>query len=129
MKHAESNTTLIDDRAPVKFVNEGVNGSFKHWNGSDISGAELPWSHVNDDQDMFVIELYVDSSNRNLMLCYGLGWKGTYAAGKYFDSVIYPHSELYPYSWIIVKWEDTNMNGFVNTPGEGDTYTIIATGK
>ena len=61
------------------------------------------------------------------MLCYGFGWKGTYAAGKYFDTEIYPNLAAYPYRWIIVQWSDTNGNGFVNRAVDGDTFTIVAT--
>jgi hypothetical protein len=30
--------------------------------------------------------------------------------------------------WVIVKWEDTNGDSFVNGPEDGDTYTLIAQG-
>jgi hypothetical protein len=84
---------------------------------------------INYDQDMFLIEVYMDGSGRYIMLCYGFGWKGTYAAGKYFDAVIYPNLSVHLENWIIVKWNDTNANGFVNGPHDGDTYTIIAQGN
>ena len=62
------------------------------------------------------------------MFCYGFGWQGTYASGKYFDSVLAPNINDFYYEWIIVKWEDTNGDGFVNKPFDGDTYTILAVG-
>ena len=77
---------------------------------------------------MFVIESYRDGDGRYILLCYGFGWKGTYAAGKYFDTKIYPNIAFHDYTWAIVQWEDTNGNGFVNTETDGDTYTLIATG-
>jgi hypothetical protein len=39
---------------------------------------------------------------------------------------MYPNIASYSMSWIIVKWEDTNVDGFVNGPNDGDTYTVIA---
>ena len=57
----------------------------------------------------------------------GFGWKGTYAAGKFFHTTIYPNLASYNISWIIVKWQDTNGDSFVSNPGDGDTYTVIAT--
>jgi hypothetical protein len=75
---------------------------------------------------MFVIEVFRDRDGKYLLLCYGFGWKGTYAAGKYFYTVVYPSIQTHSESWIIVKWEDTNGNGFVNTQTEGDTYTVVA---
>jgi hypothetical protein len=91
-------------------------------------GAELVVSFINQDKDMFVIEVYRDGDKRNIMLSCGFGWKGTYAAGKYFDQIVYHTLSAYDVSWVIVKWEDTNGNGFVNNPGDGDSYTLIASG-
>ncbi len=79
--------------------------------------------------DMFMIEVFMDGSGRYMMFCYGFGWKGTYASGKYFHTTIYPNLNSYDVSWIIVKWDDTNLDGFVNAPSDGDTYTIIASGS
>ena len=79
-----------------------------------------------DHGDLYLV--FTDSMGRVHMFCYGFGWQGTYAAGKYFDRVIYPDIDEYKCSWIIVKWGDTNSDGFVNAPGDGDLYTEIATG-
>jgi parallel beta-helix repeat protein len=128
VKYAESVGTPDADRAPVMFHEEDGTFHFQYKNGTDIPGAELPKSVINFDEDMFVIEVYRDGDGRLMMLCYGFGWQGTYAAGKYFDTVIYPDLTSYPFSWIIVKWEDSNGDGFVNNPGEGDAYTPIAAG-
>jgi hypothetical protein len=95
--------------------------------GTSITGVNMPSSPINNNISLFVIEMYSDG--RNVMLCYGLGWKGTYAAGKQFDTKIHPNFESYQYSWIIVQREDTNGDGFVTTAADGDTYTIVATGQ
>jgi len=130
VKYSESNTsTPLSDRAPIKFYNANGVFYFQYSNGSAISGASMPASAVNGNQDVFVIETFSDGGGRYIMLCYGFGWKGTYAAGKYFDTVIYPNLQSQSESWIIVKWNDTNGNGFVNGPYDGDTYTVIAQGS
>ena len=77
---------------------------------------------------MFVIETYEDGHGRYFLLCYGFGWKGTYAAGKYFHTDVRPNLASYPYPWVIVKWEDKNGDGFVNTGVDGDVYTLVAAG-
>jgi hypothetical protein len=86
-------------------------------------------SALNGNQDFFVIETFMDGAGRYQLLCYGFGWEGTYAAGKYFNEVIYPNLASQSESWIIVKWFDANGNGFVDGPNQGDTYTIIAEGN
>jgi len=126
VKYAQEDDTPIADKAPIKFHNSGDIFYFQHSNGTNIPGANLPASVINQDKDMFVIEIYEDAEGRYILLCYGFGWKGTYAAGKYFHTKIYPNLESYDVGWIIIKWEDTNSDGFVNAPEEGDTYTIIA---
>jgi parallel beta-helix repeat protein len=128
VKRAENNSTPDPDKAPVKWHDESGIFYFQYENGTNIPGAELPVSKINDDEDLFVIERYVDSGGRLITICYGFGWKGTYAAGKYIEFELYPEQAAYTTSWVIVRWQDTNLDGFVNNPGEGDSYTIVATG-
>ncbi len=127
VKYAESDATPTGDRAPLKFYADAGTFYFQHGNGTSITGANLPASVINNNMDMFLIETYQDADGRHILLCYGFGWKGTYAAGKFFDSNIYHNLDAYKVSWVIGKWEDTNGDGFVNYPDDGDTYTVVAT--
>ncbi len=129
VKRAENSSTPSDERAPVKFHNGGDTFYFQYANGTNIPNASLPLSVINDDEDLFVIERYVDSEGVIITICYGFGWKGTYAAGKYFDSELFSQQAQYTTNWTIIKWEDTNLDGFVNKPDQGDTYTVIAIGN
>ncbi len=129
VKYAESSGTIQSDRAPLMFVGSGGTCYFRFSNGSSIAGASLPVSVINTNQDMFLIETYADGSGRYVFLCYGFGWQGTYAGGKYFDAVLSPNMGSQSESWIVVKWQDSNGNGFVNGPFDGDTYTVIAQGN
>ncbi|MBD3207813.1 hypothetical protein GF319_15895, partial [Candidatus Bathyarchaeota archaeon] len=115
--------------APIHFVIDGDRFYFKYANGTGIPGADLPISVINHGEDMFLIEFFMDPDGRYMMVFQGFGWKGSYAAGKYFDRVVNREMWLYTYRWIIVKWEDTNANGYVNAPGDGDLYTLIALGN
>lgn len=127
--YAENGSTAEEDRAPIKFYSSGALFSFRFANGTAIPAAQLNEIYINYNEDMFVIESYRDADGKYIMFAYGFGWKGTYAAGKYFDAVIYPSLQVHTESWIIVRWEDTNGDGFVNTPGAGDSYVVIATGS
>ena len=126
--YSESNSTTALDRAPIQFHNNNGLLSFQYANGTAIPGASMMGGLVST-QDMFVIETFMDGNGRYILLCYGFGWEGTYAAGKYFNEVIYPNLASQSESWIIVKWFDSNANGFVDGPHEGDAYTIIAQGN
>jgi hypothetical protein len=107
---------------------EGELLSFRERDGTLIPGASLRLVDVSRGKDLFVIETYSDSEGRHLLICYGLGWKGTYAAGKYYFNEIHMDPASYPHAWMVVLWEDLNGDGFVNAPGDGDRYTVIGTG-
>ena len=128
VSYCESDSTPLLDRSPVKYVGEGGNCSFKLWNDSMIPDASLPLSVINEDEDMFLIEVFQNSDEQTLLIVYGFGWQGTYAAGKYFDKVIYPNLDDFKNQWVIVHWMDTSLDGFVDSPGGGDTYIVVATG-
>jgi hypothetical protein len=128
-RYAESDSKPQMDQAPLKYCEEGETAHFQLWNGSRIYGAELPMAAISYDQDVFLLEIYEDGEGRYIMLCYGFGWKGTYAAGEYFAQAIYPTLSLRSESWIVVRWTDVNQNGFIDGPQEGDGYTIVATGN
>ncbi len=83
---------------------------------------------IDEHNDYFLIEVFKDAEGRNVLIAYGISGKGTYAAGKYFHYIMYPALSWFNVGWIIVKWEDTNENGFANAPYEGDTYIVIASG-
>ena len=129
VKYAENGMNPEDDRAPIRWRSVGGVYYFQLADGTNIPAASLPISVLNHDQDMFVIEVFKDADGRYMMLCYGFGWKGTYAAGKYFDRIIYPSLASYNVNWLIVKWNDTNGDGFVNAQEDGDTYILIAAGS
>jgi hypothetical protein len=116
-----------NDNAPIHFIIGSDRFYFQHSNGTAISGADLPKSVINHDQDMFVIEVFQDQDSRYEMIIQGFGWKGTYAGGKYFEREIYPELSSHVYNWMILKWEDTNGDDFVNNPGV-DTYSLIGKG-
>ena len=117
-----------EDNAPIHFMIGTDRFSFTLRNGTSIPGADLPKT-VLESEDMFVIEVFEDCDRRYQMIFQGFGWKGTYAAGKYFDRTIYPSLETHNESWTIVKWNDANGDGFVNAPGDGDTYAVVTSGN
>jgi hypothetical protein len=93
-------------------------------NGTSITQTA---AGIDEHNDYFLIEIFEDGEGRNVFIAYGISGKGTYAAGKYFHS-IYPTMNSSTSQWVIVKWEDSNGDGFVNEPSDGDTYTVVTFG-
>ena len=45
---------------------------------------------------------------------YGYGWKGTFAAGLFFKSIVYPNLSSYSDAWYVYRWNDSNGDEFVD---------------
>jgi hypothetical protein len=121
----------VNKIAPVIHVDTtGARGPGEPWslwyyqNGTSITQTA---AGIDEHNDYFLIEVFKDSEERNVFIAYGISGKGTYAAGKYFHS-IYPNIDSSTSQWVIVKWEDTNTDSFVNGPSDGDTYTVVTSG-
>jgi hypothetical protein len=63
---------------------------------------------------MFVIETFMDSSDNQVYIVYGYGWKGTFAGGKFFKFVIHPSISSYTDSYYVFRWIDGDSDGFVD---------------
>ena len=48
------------------------------------------------------------------MIIYGMGFKGTFAGGLFFKSVIVPNLAAYTHVWYVYHWVDSNGDGFVD---------------
>jgi len=123
----------VNKMAPVIYCGvPGARGPGQPWsqwylaNGMAITEAAMG---TDEHNDLFLIEMFNDCNDRHIFNAYGIDWRGTYAAGKFFESVYLPNLAMFTKSWIIVKWEDTNGDGFVNGPYDGDTYVILASGN
>jgi hypothetical protein len=111
----------------VRFKDNGTHYMYIY-NGTTISDSIVEIETINGGKDFFLIKIFRDHENRTVMIYYGYGWKGTYAAGKFFNSEIIQNRIYCDKSWLVVRWDDTNMDGFVNNPGEGDTYMVLDQG-
>ena len=71
-------------------------------------------SQVSNSQDMFLIEAFIDNSGNKVFIVYGYGWKGTFAAGLFFKSIICPNMSSYSNAYYVYRWTDSNGDGFVD---------------
>jgi len=86
--------------------------------GTPIAGTAMSTSVVSTNQDMCIIMAFkVPTSGRNVIIMYGYGWKGSYAAalvfkyGAFFGREGIPQRDL---SWYVYKWTDGDGDGFVD---------------
>lgn len=88
--------------------------------GTSVAGTAMSGSVVSTNQDMFIIMAFKHWNGRNVIILYGYGWKGSYAAAlwfKYgtgawaFGRAGIPTREN---AYYIFKWTDANGDGFVD---------------
>ena len=89
----------------------GVEGSTIYWYTK--AGVKIPETALSTSvfdvgyayhQDMFVVEFFLDSDGNTVFVIYGYGWKGSFAAGKFFKSTIYPNISSYTHGYYIYLW-------------------------
>jgi hypothetical protein len=117
--------TPLEDQAPIKMGWNSTHYYFMDKFGVVIQESAIPKTDVwNGNVDEFILETFIDSNGRYVLIGYGFSRKGTNAAAfqlKY----IYPNINQYQNSWYIFKWIDLNKDQ-VMTQNE---VTLIATGN
>ena len=106
---------------------DGINFYWKLRSNS-TAVATMPGSQCSAHADQFVTELVTDPNSGTLSLIgYGAcsGGQGTLAAAWYYANVLLPNKAMYPDSWYVFSWQDTNNDSMPNT---GDTFTVLAHG-
>jgi len=100
--------------APLYFQNDGGVWYWYRADGTRLEETGLTPDQMKAGQNMFVVEAFTDNSGNRVFIVYGYGWKGTFAAGLFFKSVIYPDISSYSNSWYVYRWNDSNKDGFVD---------------
>ena len=100
-------------------VYPSVEGTMYYWytkSGVKLTNtgmdSTLFGNRISYHQDMFVVEYFVDGSGNAVFVIYGYGWKGSFAGGEYFKSIIYPNIGTYTHAYYIYQWVDANNDGF-----------------
>jgi hypothetical protein len=122
VKFYETNyaTTLT----PVHFGFAGSNYAFYDASNMIIPGTSVNPTSLGTSLDYFLIESFVDNNGNNVLIIYGYGGRGTFAAALYFKEQLYPGpgNTLSP-GYQIVQWNDTNGNGLPEFPQ--DSFTQV----
>lgn len=105
-----------------------VNNNSTHIWFEDTNGI-IDMSILNFNQleteDVFVIQHFKDGE-RSVLITYGFSYRGTFAAGLYFDDVIWPNISSFDSAYYIIKWSDdgdANIEGILE-----DNYFILKEG-
>jgi len=104
VKYYESNRI-----APVYFKMDNKNCYWYNRNGTRIDATGLKPTSQND---MFLVEHFLDDDGNAILIVYGYGGQGTFAGAKYFKTVIHPNIRSYTHSYYIYQWLDTNNDYF-----------------
>ena len=95
--------------APVYFKAEDGKA---YWYRKDGTRIEETGLAPNSQNDMFVLEHFLDPSGNSVLIIYGYGGLGTFAGAKFFKTVIHPNIRDYTHSYYIYHWIDMNHDYF-----------------
>lgn len=104
VKYYESNRI-----APVYFKVDNNKYYWYNQNGTRIDATGMIPTSQND---MFLVEHFLDNDGNAVLIIYGYGGQGTFAGAKYFKTIIHPNIRSYTHSYYIYQWLDTNNDYF-----------------
>ncbi len=104
VKYYESNRI-----APVYF---GVEDGRAYWYNRNGSRIDATGISPNSQNDMFVVEHFLDPAGNAVLIIYGYGGIGTFAGAKFYKTVIHPNIRDYTHSFYIYQWLDMNNDYF-----------------
>jgi hypothetical protein len=97
-----------------------VNSTHMVWitrQGEEVDRNTVSLMEFDPHHDMFLLEFFVDNYGRNIFICYGWGWQGTFAGAEYVVEKMMPIIDQYTNSSYIFGWVDTN-NDYVPEANE-----------
>jgi len=116
-----------------RFVEGGI--TYYRWNytstGQEVSGtlAEVaPTLTIGPHgttpvKDYFLIEIFHDANNNQVIIVYGYSGFGTFASTLYFKTVFFPREgSTLTDGYEVVRWDDLNGD---TLPDTADAYTIL----
>jgi hypothetical protein len=89
-----------------------TSGTEYYYNRNNQAVASMPLSAITSNQDMGLIEAFMDQNGNTVIIFSGFGWQGTFVAGVYFKTVLISQLSTMTDSWYIYSWSDNNGNGF-----------------
>jgi hypothetical protein len=95
--------------APVYFKAE--NGMY-YWHNRNGSRIDATGLIPNSQNDMFLVEHFLDPAGNAVLIIYGYSGSGTFAGAKFYKTVIHPNIRDYTHSFYIYQWLDMNNDYF-----------------
>jgi len=83
-----------------------------------------PAKYDPDHRELFVIESFTDNDLNKVYILYGLGWKGTWAAGIYFKERYGEIANLDKCCYVF-EWVDKERDGYRDGYPQPDEVTMI----
>jgi len=98
------------------------------WYTQEPKPTLLAYMTKQDDENhrnLFVIQSFVDSNRNRVYIMYGIGWKGTWAAGIYFKERYRDEIGNLDKCCYVFKWVDLERNGYKDGYPQADEITML----
>nr|MDO8135591.1 hypothetical protein [Candidatus Njordarchaeum guaymaensis] len=97
------------------------------WYTQEPEPTLVAYMTEHDDRNyknLFVIQSFVDSNNNKVYILYGIGWKGTWAAGIYFKEKFREIENLDKCCYVF-QWADLERDGYKDGYIQPDEITMV----
>ncbi len=95
--------------APIYYKTEDGKAYWYRKDGTRIDETGIT---PNSQNDMFLVEHFLDPSGNAVLIIYGYTGSGTFAGAKFFKTTIHPNIRDYTHSYYIYQWIDLNNDYF-----------------
>ena len=95
--------------APVYF---GVEGGKYYWYRRDGTRIDATGLTPTCQNDMFIVEHFLDGNGNAVLVVYGYTGVGTFAGARFFTEVIRPNIRSYVHAYYIYHWTDLDGDYF-----------------
>jgi len=114
------------NQTPLFLVQDKTSLAVRNLTGTLESTRTSQKAVGGPSSDIFVIETFSETQNRNVMMLWGLAGRGAIAAARVVKFNIYADPEKYASGWYVGRWTDAKEGSSRNgIPDQGDTYEIL----
>lgn len=114
-------------QSPIALKENSTHAWWETREGQVISETVHTYKKLDAQRDVFLVEFFKDKYNRNILILYGYGWRGTMLATLHFCRVIFPQISNYDKPYYIYNWVDSSDDDqtFTDETEGSQKYAVI----